>query len=105
LHSAAEFRACQQRGKRFADEFFSVSVLHNGETHPRLGLAIATRICGGSVTRNRLKRLTRESFRLHQHALPALDITVAARDAAARAAPLELRSSLGRLWQRIARKA
>jgi RNase P protein component len=41
---------------------------------------------------------------LHQHALPPLDITIAAREAAARAASLELRSSLGRLWQRIAQK-
>ncbi len=81
-----------------------MSVLKNNETHPRLGLAIATRICGGAVARNRLKRLTRESFRLHQHALPPLDITIAAREAAARAASLELRSSLGRLWQRIAQK-
>jgi ribonuclease P protein component len=103
LHSAAEFRACQQRGRRFADEFFSVSVLKTNGTHSRLGLAMATRTCGGAVARNRLKRITREFFRLHQVELPPLDITVAARAKAAQAQPSELRSSLARLWLRIAR--
>jgi ribonuclease P protein component len=104
LHQPAEFRACKQRGRRFADELFSVAVLKNGETHPRLGLAMATRTCGGAVARNRLKRLTRESFRLHQHLLPPVDITIAAREAAASAERAVLRASLERLWLRIARQ-
>lgn len=82
-----------------------MSVLDNGEAHPRLGLAMAMRTCGGAAKRNRLKRLTRESFRLHQHALPPVDITVAAREATARALPATLRSSLERLFRRIALKA
>ena len=38
---------------------------------PRLGLSIAARIIGNAVRRNRIKRLVRESFRQHQHELPA----------------------------------
>jgi len=64
---------------------------------------MATRTCGGSVARNRLKRITRESFRLHQSELPAVDLTVAARSKAAQADNASLRDSLARLWQRIAR--
>ena len=37
--------------------------------HCRLGLAISRR-AGNAVTRNRIRRLVRESFRLLQHGLP-----------------------------------
>jgi len=104
LHQPAEFSAVRQRGRRFADAYFSVSVLNNQGSHPRLGLAMATRTCGGSVPRNRIKRLTRESFRLHQHELPPVDVTIAARDAVRSAAARELHASLARLWIRIARE-
>jgi ribonuclease P protein component len=87
-----------------SDDYFSLSVLANHETHPRLGLAIATRTFGTAVARNRIKRLARESFRLNQHALPAVDITVTARDAARNAGARELRTSLGRHWQTIAKR-
>jgi ribonuclease P protein component len=104
LHQPAEFRAVRQRGKRVADAYFTLSVLANHETHPRLGLAVATRTCGSAVARNLVKRLTRESFRLNQHALPSVDIMVAARDAAARASASDLRASLAKHWKSIARQ-
>ena len=72
------------------------------ETHPRLGLAIATRTCGTAVARNRIKRLTRESFRMNQHTLPTVDVTVAVRDGARLAAAGELRDSLAKHWRSIA---
>ena len=46
---------------------------------PRIGLAVAVRIAGGSVQRNRIRRVIRESFRLHQHELPVADLVVSAR--------------------------
>jgi ribonuclease P protein component len=92
----------KRRGRKFADAFFSLSVLANHETYPRLGLSIATRIFGTAVARNRIKRLTRESFRLNQHSLPPLDITVSARAAAAAASTPDLRASLDQHWRSIA---
>jgi ribonuclease P protein component len=83
---------------------FSLSVLANHESHPRLGLAIATRTFGSAVARNRIKRITRESFRLNQHALPAVDVTVAARDGARHATASALRASLDKHWQTISRR-
>jgi ribonuclease P protein component len=91
----------KRRGKKFADAFFSLSVLANHETHPRLGLSIATRTFGTAVARNRIKRLTRESFRLNQHSLPPVDVAVSAREAARQASPRELRASLEKHWQAI----
>jgi ribonuclease P protein component len=101
LHQPAEFRAARQRGRRFADAYFSLSVLANHEAHPRLGLAISTRTSGNAVLRNRIKRLTRESFRLNQHALPPVDVTVTAREAARRALASELLESLAKHWKTI----
>jgi ribonuclease P protein component len=80
-----------------------MSALPNQETHARLGLAIATKTFGSAVARNRIKRIARESFRLNQHDLPALDITVAARAAARTAGGVALRASLDALWQQLAK--
>ena len=104
LHQPAEFREVKRRGKKFADAFFSLSVLANHETYPRLGLSIATRTFGTAVARNRIKRLTRESFRLNQHSLPPVDVTVSVRDAARQASLGELRLSLGKHWKSITQR-
>jgi ribonuclease P protein component len=89
------------QGRRFGDTYFSISALPNHAAQPRLGLAIATKTFGTAVARNRIKRITRESFRLNQHTLPALDVTVAARPAARDASPALLRASLAKLWQLV----
>ena len=104
LHQPAEFRTVRQRGKRISDPYFSLSVLANNESTPRLGLAIATRTFGSAVARNRIKRLTRESFRLNQHELPRVDVTVSARDAARAATLADLRRSLDKFWKIIAQR-
>jgi len=104
LHQPAEFRALKLRGRKLGDAFFSLSVLANQRSTARLGLAIATRALGSSVARNRLKRITRESFRLNQHALPAVDISVSARAAARLAESKELWASLDKLWKKITQR-
>jgi ribonuclease P protein component len=104
LHQPAEFREVKRRGKKFADAFFSLSVLANHETYPRLGLSIATRTFGSAVARNRIKRLTRESFRLNQYSLPPVDVTVSARDAARQANSTDLRASLDKHWKSITQR-
>jgi ribonuclease P protein component len=104
LHQPAEFRAVRQSGKRLSDAYFSLSVLANHGRIPRLGLAIATRTFGSAVARNRIKRLARESFRLNQHTLPPVDVTVSAKDAARLAAPKDLRASLEKHWKSITQR-
>jgi len=46
----------------------------NGLDYPRLGLIVPKKIIATAVGRNRVKRLIRESFRLHQTELVGLDV-------------------------------
>ena len=67
---------------------------------PRLGLAVAVRVAGGAVGRNRLRRMIRESFRLDQRELPAVDVVVGARPpvrVAAAPATREPRGAVGKV--------
>lgn len=48
-------------------------VEHGSGAFPRLGVR-ASRKLGRAVARNRARRRLKEAFRLHQHALPVLDM-------------------------------
>jgi ribonuclease P protein component len=64
-------------------------------------MAVSTRAVGNAVRRNRVRRAIRESFRLHQHELPAVDIFVTARAAARGATNDVIFASLQRFWSQI----
>ena len=101
LRHKRDFDAAYARGRRMGDGFFSVTVMRNDVGAPRLGLAVAVKVAGGAVSRNRLRRIIRESFRLHQHGLPAADLVVSARPSARTAAAGALRESLAALWKKV----
>ena len=75
----------------------------NGLEHPRLGLVIGKKSVKLSVERNRLKRLMRESFRLHQDSLVGWDIVIVARKGLGEVENPELIQHFGKLWKRLAR--
>jgi len=66
-------------------------------------MAVSLRNTGNAVTRNRVRRVVRESFRLRQHELPACDLFVTARGTAREASNAVMFASLERLWGRVAR--
>lgn len=78
-------------------------VRNNDLDHPRLGLVIGKKSVKLSVERNRLKRLMRESFRLHQDNLIGWDIVVVARKGLGDIENPELIQHFGKLWKRLAR--
>ena len=70
----------------------------------RLGLAVSRKVSKSAVGRNRIKRVAREYFRRRREHLPAVDIVVMARPAAAQADNRQLVASLERLFDRIQRQ-
>jgi ribonuclease P protein component len=101
LRRKAEFDAAYARGRRFGNGFFAVTASNNDQHGARLGMAVAVRTAGNAVERNRIRRIVRESFRMHQHALPAVDLVVSARPQARGAPGAELRASLADLWKKV----
>ena len=104
LRRKSDFDAAYARGRRFGNGFFGVTAFSNDKGWPRLGLAVAVRTAGGGVERNRIRRIIRESFRLHQYELPAVDLIVSARGRARDATGAELRESLSALWKSVTGK-
>jgi ribonuclease P protein component len=101
LRSKLQFDAVYAGSRRVDDRFFALRVKPNGLAHARVGLAVAVKTAGSSVERNRIRRAIRESFRLAQHQLPAVDIVVAAKFPTREAPSAALRDSLATLWKRV----
>ena len=101
LRRKCDFDAAYARGRRIGDGFFAVTATLNQSDCPRLGLAVAVRAAGGAVARNRIRRLIRESFRLHQREIPAVDLVVSIRPRARDASASALRESLAVLWKKV----
>lgn len=101
LRSGAQFQGVYRQGRRFGNELLTAAVCANVSGRPRLGLSIAARTVGNAVARNRLRRVIRESFRLCQLDLPAVDIVIGARNAARGAQAPAVRTALSKLWKQI----
>jgi len=81
--------------------FLTANLRPNELGHARLGLAIAVKIAGNAVERNRIRRVIRESFRLAQRELPAIDVVVGARREVRDAPNAALRAALVGLWKKV----
>ena len=67
----------------------------------RLGLAIAKKRVKLAVQRNRIKRQIRESFRLNQHNLPAIDIVVMVKSGIDQLDNKAINQELEKIWRKI----
>jgi len=105
LLQSAEFKRIfdAPQPRKSVDRCFTVLAMPNNLGYARLGLVLMRKRIRRAVARNRVKRLSRESFRQYHAVLPALDIVVLARDQAALADNPHLFRALEVHWQRLIR--
>lgn len=100
LRIPAEFERVFKAGRRQSDACFTVLYLTNHIGYARLGLVVPKRQIADAHARNRVKRITRESFRLARASLPANDFVVMVRGMAANRDNAALFALLDHQWQR-----
>ena len=103
LLKAVDYSKVFDRSVRSSDNYFTVLARPNGLKRPRLGLAISKKKARLAVDRNRLKRITRESFRISNSIYNA-DYVIMANVKGVRAVNKDLFQSLDTHWQRLAKK-
>ena len=110
LLTAADYRTVFEKNRCFKDRAFLILVkkrLPAGEnftaemSQPRLGLAVSKKNFKKAVDRNLIKRVIRESFRLHQSSLKGFDIVVMSRATTNVADKAALHASLSHHWKKI----
>ena len=99
-----EFQQIFKTGKSFANRqlviYFVNKLEENEQTHFRVGLSVGKKI-GNAVTRNRIKRYLRQSFReLEDKILPTLNIIIIARQPTKDMEYVEIKKSLTHLLSR-----
>jgi len=103
LLGARDYDVVFKRNRRVVNRYFTVLGHRRQAGDSRLGMAIAKKRAKHAVTRNRIKRVCRESFRQQGQNLSGFDVVVMNRDAAATATKQELRLALDDLWKKLQR--
>ena len=94
LKSNRDFENVYGRRKSCANKYLVMYVSENGTDINRLGISVSKKI-GNSVVRHKVKRLIKESYRLHEDIFNSgLDIVVVARAGARDAKYADIESAL-----------
>jgi len=79
LRKSAEFNLVYRQGRRLRGPGFLLVCCRSGQPGSRLGISVPAKT-GCAVRRNRIKRVVRETFRLHRDIFPGFsDIVFAVR--------------------------
>jgi len=101
LTGPADFQRVFKRAKRYPSAGFTILIRPNDFSYPRLGLIVSKKCARKAVSRNRIKRQIRESFRLQRRALRNFDIVVMAKPSLNNMNNIEIRALLDNHWSEI----
>ena len=103
LRKRSEFIHVSQHGRRVQNRFFIACYCLGLNSASRIGITVTKRV-GKAVTRNRIKRIVREHFRLNRKDTQSyLDINVIAKKEAVELTSEEMFHSLNGLFEKIKR--
>lgn len=106
LLNAEQFKAVfDSPDFRLSGRYILVLARYNQLNHARLGLVVGKKNAKLAVTRNQIKRIFRESFRLLQEQLPVVDMVIVTRRGIADLTANELRQELARQVKRLQRQS
>jgi ribonuclease P protein component len=104
LLTPAQFKSVFSNPIKASSAEITLLAIPNSEQHPRLGLTVAKRFVKRANQRNRIKRVIRDSFRLHQHDIPSIDIVVLVRNGVMEMENAELHKLIEKLWRKLSRR-
>lgn len=83
LKKNSDFAAVYHSGKSYANKYLIMYAMKNGTDSVRIGISVSKKV-GNSVVRHRVKRLIKESCRLHEVQFKqGYDLVIIARKSAA----------------------
>ncbi|WP_299493988.1 ribonuclease P protein component [uncultured Shewanella sp.] len=104
LLTPAQFKSVFSNPVKASSAEITLLAKPNTMAHPRIGLTVAKRYVKRANQRNRIKRVIRDNFRLHQHDLPPVDIVVLVRNGVLEMDNAELKKLVEKLWRKLSRR-
>jgi ribonuclease P protein component len=101
LLSKTEFKAVFDNAKKISQKHLLILYKTNQNTHSRLGLVVGKHFAKKAASRNRIKRVIRESFRHYQENIKGMDIIVIARQQCDTLTKHKLREGIDNLWEKL----
>jgi len=101
LNTPEDFKVVFKQANKLNFSGFTIYVLKTDQTDSRLGLAISKKSVKKAVSRNRIKRIIRDSFRLRRCKLDGWDIVFVSRKAADQLSKSELQALSTKVWKRL----
>jgi ribonuclease P protein component len=99
--NSGDYDAVFSHAKKFTQRNFLLLVSKNKYDYARLGIIVAKKKVKLAVKRNRIKRITRESFRNNQNLIKNLDVIFLAKEGIDELSNQELRDQLNIQWKKI----
>lgn len=99
LQKNRDFKVVYDSGKSYATKYLVMYVLKNQTEENRLGISVSKKV-GNSIVRHHLKRLVKESYRIHEELFSSgLDIVIVVRRGADQARFGDMEQSLLKLMK------